>query len=394
MNLRFLDGLRGIAAFIVMLGHARLLLWEGYSSGYELHTTAYSALDRAMMYVFSIFRYGHEMVILFFILSGFVIHLRFSNREKRAPMRLKFFWFKRFKRLYPPLLFALLLAFILDSIGKSYGWSIYSQHTPYPNINREIVSVTDLKTLLGNLSFLMTVYVPTFGTTIATWSLMYEWWFYILYPFFYFLTLRVGFRKTTYWVILLFLLSFFKDRLAPLLLWKVLDNFIMWWMGACLVEIWTNRHGSTQKIYGYLPYLVFFLPGAFIGKEQNMGIINGFINLLFGLGFTGVLAILLELKSEHFFIRFLNKLKPLGDCSYTLYLVHVSIFVFISGWFIAQNGALPQHHFYVIGGTILVTILAYYLHFLIEKPFIKTKEGSTDVSSRKIFNLIPYKFIK
>ena len=386
MNLRFLDGLRGIAAFIVMVGHARLLLWEGYSSGYELHRGAYSVLDKAMMYVFSIFRYGHEMVILFFILSGFVIHLRFSNREKRVPIHLKTFFYKRFKRLYPPLVFALLLAFILDSIGKSYGWSIYMQHTPYPNINRQIVSVIDLNTLLGNLCFLMTVYVPIFGTTITTWSLMYEWWFYVLYPFFYFLALHFGFRKTTCVVVVLFALSFFKEHLAPLLLWKVLDSFIIWWMGACLVEIWTNRHASTGKIYAFLPYLVFLLIGAFIGKEQNMETIDRFVNLLFGLGFTGLLAIMLEWKSEHLLIRLLNKLKPLGDCSYTLYLIHITIFIFISGGLIAKNGALPQHHFYVIFGAAVIMILAYALHFLIEKPFIKSAPKPEKEKKMKTIN--------
>src|SRR5665647_3307561 len=30
-SLLFLDGLRGLAAFYVMVGHARWLLWEGYS---------------------------------------------------------------------------------------------------------------------------------------------------------------------------------------------------------------------------------------------------------------------------------------------------------------------------------------------------------------------------
>ena len=143
MNIRFLDGFRGIAALVVLIGHARMLLFEGFTWGYKLHPEVYSALDKALMYGFGIFRYGHQMVVLFFILSGFVIHLRFSNRENRVPLHLKTFWFRRFKRLYPPLVFVILLTFILDSLGKSYGWSIYFQQTPYENINREIVSITD-----------------------------------------------------------------------------------------------------------------------------------------------------------------------------------------------------------------------------------------------------------
>ncbi len=371
MNIRFLDGLRGIAAFIVLVGHARLLLWEGFSAGYKNHSEAYSLSDKIFMYAFSIFRYGHEMVVLFFILSGFVIHLRFSNREKRGVMNLKTFWYRRLKRLYPPLVFTLLLAFILDSIGKSYGWSVYFQQTPYENINRDIFSVTDPTTLLGNLFFLMTVYVPPFGTTIVTWSLMYEWWFYVLYPLFYWLILRFGFRKTTALIALFFLLSFGKNALVPLLFWKVMDSFIIWWMGACLVEIWTNKDAKTRKIFALLPYLAVFLPIAFVVKEKNMESLNPVLNVLTGLGFTGLIAILLRLNPQNKVIRALNWLKPLGDCSYTLYLIHVPFLVFASGFLIAQNGALPQHHGYVICATIELTLIAYFLHFLIEKPFTR-----------------------
>jgi peptidoglycan/LPS O-acetylase OafA/YrhL len=376
MNIRFLDGLRGLAAYCVMIGHAQLLLWEGYSSGFGLHPTTYSLIDKTLMFAFSIFRYGHEMVMLFFILSGFVIHLRFADRSKKVDMSLKTFWYKRLKRLYPPLLFTFALAFVIDSIGKSYGWSIYTQQTPYPNINHAITSNLDGLTLLGNLGFLMSVYVNPFGTSIVTWSLMYEWWFYICYPFFYYLTQQFGFRKTSYFVGILFLLSCVAQGQAPLLFWKVMGHFIIWWMGACLVEIWVNRETSTRKLYEYLPYFVWCLPIAFVVRDIDIHFLPPFINVLFGLGFTGLIAVFLELDAQNWVIRCLNKLKPLGDCSYTLYLIHVTIFTFISGAIIAQNGALPKHHFYVLGGSIFIPILAYYLHFLIEKPFTKASKKS------------------
>lgn len=371
MNIRFLDGLRGIAALMVLIGHARLLLWEGYSAGYKAHPETYSAIDKAFMLLLSPFRYGHEMVVLFFILSGFVIHLRFANQANRAPMSLKTFWFKRLKRLYPPLLFAFLLTFVLDSIGKSYGWSIYFQQTPYEPINRDIASITEGSVFLGNLLFLMSVYVTTFGSNVVTWSLMFEWWFYVLYPLFYYLILRIGFKKTSILVVFLFFISFFKDNLAPLLLWKVLNSFVIWWMGAALVEVWTNRQTTTQRLYKLLPYGVLALPIAFFLKEKNIESLYAILDFIFGIGFTGLIAVCLHLNQKHLFIRFLSWLKPLGDCSYTLYLIHVPIFVFTSGWLINSNGFLPKHQFYVILGTILVTIIAYLLHFLIEIPFTK-----------------------
>jgi peptidoglycan/LPS O-acetylase OafA/YrhL len=370
MSIRFLDGLRGIAAAIVMVSHARLLLWEGYSSGFAQHPEQYSALDKIGMYVFSAFRYGHEMVILFFILSGFVIHLRFSNREKRAVMNLKIFWTRRIKRLYPPLLCALFLAFILDSIGRTYGWGIYEHQTAYPNINRDIASVINLPTLIGNLFFLMTVYVPPFGTTTVTWSLMYEWWFYVLYPFFYFGVLRFGFRKMTLGIAILFLLSFLKDSLPFLLFWKVMDSFIIWWMGACLAELWTNRENLVFPLQKMTFALLLCLPTPFILRGGILSNISPIVwDFILGLGFTGLVGVLLFTKPENIIIRFLNRLKPLGDCSYTLYLIHLTVFVFASGYLMSENGTLPQHHYYVAMGAVLISLLAYGLHFIIEKPF-------------------------
>jgi peptidoglycan/LPS O-acetylase OafA/YrhL len=375
-HLSFLDGLRGIASLLVMLGHARMLLWEGFSSGYMFHTQLYSKLDKYLMYIFSIFRYGHEMVMLFFILSGFVIHLRYSDRDNRLDINLKKFWYRRLKRLYPPLIFLFLFAFLLDTIGKSFGWSIYVQQTAYSNINQNIESVIDVPTFLGNCLFLMTVYVKPFGTTGATWSLMYEWWFYILYPVFYYLALRVGFRKVTFLVLLLYFISFYQVVLFPFLLWKVLDSFIIWWLGVCLAEIWTNRSRDTKNMNSYLHFLSFLLLFAFFLKEKDSAIslyLLRYNDIFWGIGFVGLISFLLTLNTLHPIIKFLNWVKPLGDCSYTLYLIHGTIFIFIAGGLISKTGGLPHHHFYVILAAIGVSIIAYLLHFLIEKPFINTK---------------------
>jgi peptidoglycan/LPS O-acetylase OafA/YrhL len=380
MNIRFLDGLRGIAAAIVMLGHARLLLWEGYSTGFATHPEQYSSLDKAMMYGFGVFRYGHEMVVLFFILSGFVIHLRYANREKRNPMQLTEFWSRRAKRLYPPLIFTLLLAFLLDSLGKSYGWGIYSQATQYANINRDVVSVMDLQTLIGNLLFTVSVYAPPFGTTVVTWSLMYEWWFYVCYPVFYFIALRWGFWRTTGFVAALFGLAFYKEALAPLLFWKVMGSFFVWWLGVCLVELWRNRNLNTFRLFEAVPMLSVFLIVALAARTFEVVKLAPFMDLIWGLGFMGAIGFLLQLESDHVFIRFLAWFKPLGDCSYTLYLIHFTIFCFVSGWLMSVNGGhLPQHHFWVIGLSAAVTVLAYGLHFLIEKPFMTTKPRKVQV---------------
>jgi peptidoglycan/LPS O-acetylase OafA/YrhL len=76
-SLAFLDGLRGLAALYVATGHARWLLWEGGDNFKQLSHT-YSAAEKMLAIGMSVFKYGHEMVLFFFVLSGFVIHLRYS----------------------------------------------------------------------------------------------------------------------------------------------------------------------------------------------------------------------------------------------------------------------------------------------------------------------------
>src|SRR5271155_4374259 len=93
-GLQFLDGLRGLAAFYVMAGHARWLLWEGYSEGFQRHPESYSAINKALMYFLSLFGHGDDAVLFFFVLSGFVIHLRYAQRIAEQGAVVKFDWAK------------------------------------------------------------------------------------------------------------------------------------------------------------------------------------------------------------------------------------------------------------------------------------------------------------
>ena len=51
-ELNFLEPLRGIAAFVVLVGHARWLMWEGYSEGYLKHPETYSIIEKASVFFY------------------------------------------------------------------------------------------------------------------------------------------------------------------------------------------------------------------------------------------------------------------------------------------------------------------------------------------------------
>jgi peptidoglycan/LPS O-acetylase OafA/YrhL len=105
LNLRSLDALRGLLACYVVFGHARWLLWAGFSEWNE-HTHHFWA--NAMAYASASLRYGHEAVMVFFVLSGFFIHLRTAQRiavDRPATLNTADYARRRIHRLLVPYLF-------------------------------------------------------------------------------------------------------------------------------------------------------------------------------------------------------------------------------------------------------------------------------------------------
>ncbi|MCX5662924.1 MAG: acyltransferase [Planctomycetota bacterium] len=373
----FLDGLRGLAAFYVLLHHARYLLHEGSPYGFQLHPERYSAFSKAVFYALSAFRYGHEGVLFFFVLSGFVIHLRYAREFAADPARAKFgyvgYVYRRAKRLYPPMLLALLLTFALDSAGAAKGYAIYSAQTPYLNINATlappdaVVPGPDLRatTLLGNLAFTMGVYVRTYGSDGPLWSLMYEWWFYMFFPLFWWVTRR-SIPAATALMAALVLGSAHPEYWPLKLPQQVMTMMGIWWMGVLLAEVYAGRiqAGRIRVPMAALAPLVLLLPASVAWVLPDT---------CWALGFVGLIASGFAWQQRDGSLWVLHVLKPLGDMSYTLYVCHMPILVFLAGWLMSRSptGHLPEHFGYLlpcVGGILLFAWLA---HFVVEWPFTR-----------------------
>lgn len=106
-QLDILHSLRGFCAFYVVIFHAKFILWSGGRQFLETHPrAAWSVLDYVAFALDLFSSAGYEMVIFFFVLSGFFI--RYAQHKKPRPA--KDFYINRIVRIYPPFLVSLVLA--------------------------------------------------------------------------------------------------------------------------------------------------------------------------------------------------------------------------------------------------------------------------------------------
>jgi peptidoglycan/LPS O-acetylase OafA/YrhL len=103
-----LEAVRGFAALYVVLHHM-------FDSGIYFFGINFSFL----------FRFGQEAVILFFILSGFVISYSF---EKSINKSFSLFFTKRFMRIYLPLIIVCITHYLLQVYDKDEYVLIDGQH--------------------------------------------------------------------------------------------------------------------------------------------------------------------------------------------------------------------------------------------------------------------------
>jgi peptidoglycan/LPS O-acetylase OafA/YrhL len=149
----WLDWLRFGAAFAVLLCHARGGNWMDWGSLDE------SSKNGVVALFFALTRPNLEPVVVFFVLSGFLVGGKVLERLMCGAFSPASFALDRFSRIYIPLVPALALsAFAAWATGKSVS----------------------LWELTGNLLSLQSVFFRSFADNAPLWSLSYEVWFYVL----------------------------------------------------------------------------------------------------------------------------------------------------------------------------------------------------------------------
>jgi peptidoglycan/LPS O-acetylase OafA/YrhL len=109
-RLQSIDALRGIAALGVVLYHAVL------QTPNAVPNNIFRWPVNLLQFVSS---FGYIGVFLFFVISGFCIHLQWAkSRAAGKPQQIQFgsFWRRRIRRLYPPYLIALALFLLMTAL--------------------------------------------------------------------------------------------------------------------------------------------------------------------------------------------------------------------------------------------------------------------------------------
>jgi peptidoglycan/LPS O-acetylase OafA/YrhL len=318
-----LDLIRGLAAWAVMWGHLRALFFVDFR-----HIEHNSAWLRGL-YFFSGF--GHEAVMVFFVLSGFFISSAIISRWLSGNWSWRDYAIDRSSRLYVVLIPALLLGWVWDKAGSSIFAStgLYSQ--PIEGFGAAIAQnrVTP-GIFLGNLLFLQTIVCPTFGSNGPLWSLANEFWYYILFP----IALAAGMAwrvNSKRRAILITILAVF---LAIFLGSEILVGFLIWLAGTVLVLAFSNC-GFSGKAWLILYFLVSSLvlsaclAAARIGYSEVLGSDLG-VGLGFSLFLFGVLQI--EIGTGHGFYP--RTAHTIAGFSYSLYVLHFPFLLLLRAWMV------------------------------------------------------------
>ncbi len=352
-NLKVLDGIRGLSALYVLIHHARLMLTQSYQTGLAIHPEYYKWFDKFMVYFFSLFKFGHEAVIIFFVLSGFVIHLKQARADFNMDRFSSLTYLKkRIIRIYPTLLVSFLLCILADFI-------IYSFITADETIFRKYTFLSFIYNLL------LIPEAPIWGENYPIWSLKHEWFFYLAYPF------LLWVSNKSYLLQLVIVVSLFASYLLGVripFIGPAAYTLLVWNLGVVMAYLYQRNPEILSK---YAPYLVLILlVYPLINRiDKNYPLLD----LLFGLVTVGFLVIVITNKIA-FISNLFKKMASLGTFSYSLYLLHMPFLIMYRAYILHNEKDLPYHLWYTVLACILTVPVIYLIYLYTEKIAINYKQ--------------------
>jgi peptidoglycan/LPS O-acetylase OafA/YrhL len=349
-RIEWLDFLRGLSAFAIVLFHVRVTLWVGART--LVAGPEYSWVDRAAAWVTLPFPLLGSAVMLFFVVSGFAIH--YPNAASDTPLAIGRYALRRCLRIWPAYLAAVLLTVAAEYlVGEATSMPL----SPPKKAGATAVMMQNYLTPVGQL-----VGNP------SLWSLPVEGELYLAYPILLWFWRRFGMT----WVLAGVTVT---SASAAAALWAghewPMHNFakywVIWFSGALLAHWvrtkklpeWRSWHGLVT-ISGLVAVIGCRWAGVAIGLEHFVwGVIYFFLMLW-------VLNHPASLTRLPFWMR--QAVLFLGRISYSLYLVHFPVFLLLGACWVAAFGQKPVSVIVPLVASLIPIPVAYLLWRTVEQP--------------------------
>ena len=373
MKLRNLDILRACLALMVLIGHARSLLWMPW---HEWSTLPHPFYEMILATVCGAFRFGGEAVTVFFVLSGFFIHLRAASQLTKPSKQLGFsahnYVKRRALRILPPYFAALVFTVLADMIGRYFFPELYSATTGDTLIDASAArSGYTLKSIAPALLAQPGLFGMHFGSNGPLWSICYEVFYYALYPLFMLMWARS--RLLAYGT------SLFFSCLCwywPLTGWwsPMMCYYPVWLSGAVLAETLVARPFATGHQSLWVTSTLSLISLLAITSPWTKAHLLATLPLGMVLG-TSTIAAFVYLPSRFTQTHLGHALEWLGIRSYSIYIFHFPVLVLLAAAVFHRMGSRPSHGWFALGGAALALFAGLIGFWLVEARFLSRREG-------------------
>jgi peptidoglycan/LPS O-acetylase OafA/YrhL len=335
---------RGIAALLVAYFHCRQVTWIGMQ---QFHRSA-PAFDANTLISYLTFpiAWGSAGVPIFFVISGYCIHRAMARRlvvDPLAPLDSGNFLLRRFARIYPVLLAALVLTFALDSFS-----------TLFEPVSRKI-NPFDLQAFVVNLLSLQGIAGKTFGSNGALWTLSVEVQFYLVYPALLALRRRIGMRGVLAFVAVVNIVSAFVFEREQIVVFT--SYWLSWTLGAWIAEAKFDGLRAPRRCAWFAAAIALAGCGAFSIAQYAAFQLWA---LAFAVYLFGALD---QPMRESMPVRLFSWI---GEFSFSLYVVHLPIFVLLGS--VLFRSELQTDIWASFAFTGCAVVVAYTFYFAVERP--------------------------
>ncbi len=317
----WIDVMRALAAQAVVLGHLHQILFINPITDNE------NSINLLIQNVISsLSSVSHEAVVVFFIISGYLVGGRVIKDSINQSFYFKPFLKNRITRLLIVLVPALFLTALFDYVSFNYadGMGVLNSRQHFYPQWWLAVNTFGLQAFITNLSFFQMILGFQFGTNLSLWSLSNEFWYYLLLPLLMGIIFSENNKKILFILLSSCILALFifsskeHDPYRPVYYFY---NFIIWLLGAFAFFI--NTH---QRLV--FSSLILFLLGVLVKFSLNIDTIPSELlaliksDLLIGIATIMMMSLLRFipikiLKSRAFFF---------SGYSFSLYIIHLPLF--------------------------------------------------------------------